>query len=128
LVKKESSNEVVLTNEKEKLLGFYTQLEQSAARVDESLGEHVKALHTRALEKIEALEKKMMRAERRKFDTQQRQIHKLRHELFPNENLQERVDNFSVFYSIYGRKWLNWLYDCSLTVEQEFGIVTLPSI
>jgi hypothetical protein len=42
----------------------------------------------------------MLRAEKKKYEAQQRQINKLKTQLFPNNSLQERVENLSVFMHV----------------------------
>ena len=51
---------------------------------------------------IERLETKLLRAEKRKFETATQQIRNIKSRLFPNESLQERHDNFIPFYLKYG--------------------------
>ncbi len=128
LVKRESNHQLQLTDERLQLETFYAHLTQVTTSIDPSLTEHVKALQAKASDKITALEKKMLKAEKRKFEDQQRQINKLKQALFPNNDLQERVDNFSAFYAKYGREWLKIFYNSSLTLEQQFALVTMPSI
>ncbi len=125
LVTRETEFQLSLKKEKEELKTLYEHLKKVAAKIDITLSEHVKALEVKALEKIDALEKKMLRAEKRKFEAQQRQIKKLRTQLFPQNNLQERVDNFSPFYAEYGKEWLSDIYQISLSLEQQFGILRL---
>ncbi|MFZ1453760.1 MAG: bacillithiol biosynthesis BshC, partial [Ferruginibacter sp.] len=69
------------------------------------------------------LEKKMLRAEKKKFEAQQRQLHKLRSQLFPHNNLQERIENFMPFYAKWGKDFIKIIYDNSLALEQEFVIL-----
>jgi len=128
LVKRESNHQLQLTDERLQIETFYAHLTQVTTSIDPSLTEHVKALQAKASDKITALEKKMLKAEKRKFEDQQRQINKLKQALFPNNDLQERVDNFSAFYAKYGREWLKIFYNSSLTLEQQFALVTMPSI
>ena len=54
----------------------------------------------------------------------QGQITKLKSALFPNNGLQERVENFSRFYAKWGRSFIEELYQHSLTLEQEFTLLT----
>jgi uncharacterized protein YllA (UPF0747 family) len=78
-----------------------------------------------ALKKISALEKKILRSEKRKFEAQQRQISRIKDQLFPNNSLQERIDNFSPYYSRYGKNWLELLCSKSLSLEQQFEILEI---
>ncbi len=128
LVKRESNNQLELKDEKLQLESFYAHLQQATNRIDSSLSEHVKALQAKAIDKIVALEKKMLKAEKKKFEAQQRQIKKLKQELFSENDLQERVDNFSAFYAKYGREWLKGIYNSSLTLEQQYALLTIASI
>lgn len=124
LVKKESDQQLQLMGEKKELENFYSHLKDVSSKIDTTLSNHVQSLYVKALDKVNALEKKLLKAETRKFEAQQRQITKLKDALFPGNNLQERVDNFSVFYSIYGEEWLKELYNASLTFEQKLCIIS----
>jgi len=68
----------------------------------------------------------MIRAEKRKFVTEQNRVQKIKAHLFPNNNLQERVENMSVFYAKYGSDLFNILLQYSQTTEQHFAILSLP--
>ncbi|HWJ91476.1 MAG TPA: bacillithiol biosynthesis BshC, partial [Flavisolibacter sp.] len=70
------------------------------------------------------LEKKMLRAEKRKYTDQQRQVSAIKAALFPNKGLQERVENFSGFYAKWGRAFIEELYRNSLSLEQQFCVLT----
>lgn len=69
----------------------------------------------------------MLRAEKIKFEAQQKQIAKLKQDLFPGNSLQERVENFATWYATYGSGWLQMIYDASAGLQQEFTIVTLTA-
>ena len=125
LVKGESDLQLTLDEERKDLQIFYKHLKELTAKIDITLSEHAAALQAKALEKINSLEKKMLRAEKRKFEAQQRQINRLRQQLFPQNGLQERVENFSPFYAKYGKEWLNEIYWHSLGLEQKFAILEL---
>ncbi len=123
LVKRESGLQLSLNNEMQTLKDFYLKLQQTAAAIDNSLQKHTAALQTQALKKIAALEKKMLKAEKKKFETQQRQLHKLKTALFPHDNLQERIENFIPFYAKWGNDFIKMLYENSLAMQQEFVVL-----
>lgn len=125
LVKRDSKVQVSLDEEKEQLAEYYKQLQKVAKNIDSTLAQHIEALQTKALKMIEVLEKKMLRAEKRKFETQQKQVAKLRLQLFPKNSLQERDENFATYYSKHGKELLTTLYNASQTFEQAFGILHL---
>ncbi len=123
LVHKESSKQLSISDEVEKINIVYQQLQAAAGSIDTTLSDHTKALQTKALKQLTALEKKMLRAEKRKFEAQLRQIEKLKQELFPANSLQERQENFSLLYAQFGNDWLKIIYDVSKGLAQEFGVI-----
>lgn len=123
LVKRESSLQLSLQNEQQALNDVYLKLKTIAGAVDPTLANHTEALQVKAMKKIAALEKKMLRAEKRKFEAQQRQLHKIRTVLFPNNNLQERIENLVPFYAKWGDGFIKALYENSLALEQEMVVV-----
>ena len=124
IVLKNTANEIRLNGNFEKAEELFEQIKSQAGAIDPSLTRHVAALKARSLKELQELEKKMLRAEKRKFADQQRQINAIREELFPKNGLQERVENFSRFYAKWGSRFINELYRHSLTLEQEFTILT----
>ena len=117
--------QLTLVKEKAELSLFYNKLLSTATKIDASLSDHVKALEAQHLRRLDELEKKMLRAEKRKHDAELRQLQKLKDQLFPNNGLQERVENFASFYAHYGDNWMKAIYDCSLGLEQQFCIARL---
>lgn len=102
---------------------LYEQIKKQAASVDITLEKHVDSLKLKTLQRLQELEKKMLRAEKRKFTDQQRQIHTIKEHLFPGNGLQERFENLSYYYAKWGRGFLHQLIESSLSLEQEFVIV-----
>jgi len=125
LVKRESRNETRLNGSLGELEQLYDSFRTQAAKVDATLEKHVEALKSRTVQRLQELEKKMLRAEKRKYSDQQRQLHAIREALFPGNGLQERTQNFSYYYALYGPSFIRSLYDQALTLEQEFVILEL---
>jgi bacillithiol synthase len=123
LVKRESTLQLSLQKEKQLIGGNYEKLKIAAGAVDSTLAMHTEALQTKALQKIEVLEKKMLKAEKKKFDAQQRQLNKLKTSLFPNNNLQERIENVMPLYAKYGDGLIKMLYENSLALQQQFVVL-----
>lgn len=123
LVKRDSLVQLSLEKERQEIKTFYSNLKNTAGAVDTTLQPHTEALEKLALRKINALEKKMLRAEKKKFEAQQRQLNKLKLQLFPHDTLQERIENFMLFYAKWGKDFIKTLYDNSLSLEQEFVIL-----
>jgi bacillithiol biosynthesis cysteine-adding enzyme BshC len=104
---------------------FYADLRKRTDAVDASLSEHLIALEKQALKKLHALEKKLLRAEKKKHAVINTRITQLRSQLFPNNSLQERIDNFSLWYATYGPSLLQSLYNASTGFNAGFGCVVV---
>jgi len=123
LVRKRSKLPLSLEEERKQVEDAYNKIIVSTAKVDKSLAQHAEALKTKALKQIDKLEKKMLKAEKKKFDAEQRQVQKLKNRLFPQGQLQERVENFIPYYALYGKDFFKMLYDNSLALEQQFCLL-----
>jgi bacillithiol biosynthesis cysteine-adding enzyme BshC len=124
IVEKNSSHAVFLNGNFEKAELLFEQIKSQAGAIDPTLKQHVAAIQARSLKNLQELEKKMLRAEKRKFADQQGQIRKIREALFPKNGLQERVENFSGYYAKWGRDFIKELYKHSLALEQQFTVLT----
>lgn len=125
LVKRESQHQLSLSKELQQAVEYYAHLRTITDAVDKTLSGHLNALEKQALKKLTELEKKLLRAERFKYDTQQKQIAKLKQSLFPNNSLQERTDNFSLYYATHGKVWFKAIYEVSSGLNKGFGVVTI---
>jgi bacillithiol synthase len=123
LVKKQSTVQLDLSEEKSLLTGYYQQLKNTAGGIDVTLQKHVEAIGEKALQKVQALEKKMLKAEKRKYETEQRHIQVIKNALFPGDSLQERVDNFMPYYARHGREFIRQLYTYSPVNQPVFTIL-----
>ncbi len=120
-VKNETALQLSLKTEIKELDTLYQKIKTISTAIDVTLSKHTDALHKNATNKLIALQKKMLRAEKKKFEAQIRQIQKLKNQLFPNNNLQERVENFLPYYAKWGGNILDELYTSSLALEQKFS-------
>lgn len=127
VITRKSDTRFLLNGELKNTELLYDQIALIASGVDKTLNQHVSALKTKALKDLQELEKKMIRAEKRKFKAEQRQVQKIKQELFPNNNLQERVENFSFFYSKYGKEFFSLILEHSNALNQEFAIIEIVS-
>lgn len=125
LVKRDTANKLKLNGTLTQTEALYAAIRQQAVAIDTTLERHVDALRQKTIYRLQELEKKMLRAEKRKFSDQQRQIQAIRHRLFPKDGLQERYDNMSYFYAKWGRSFIEQLYKHSLGLEQEFVVLNV---
>lgn len=123
LVARETDNKLKLNGTFSEAEQLYSAIKKQATAIDTTLEKHVEALKIQTLHRLQELEKKMLRAEKRKFTDQQRQIHTIKEQLFPGKGLQERRENLSYYYAKWGREFIKKLYDNSLGFEQEFVVM-----
>ena len=123
LVSRHRNGELKLEKELAAATQLYHKLRDKAVAIDKTLQQHVEALQARAIRPLQELEKKLMRAEKRKFGDEQRQIHQIKQALFPLDGLQERIENFMPYYSKWGKEFMEMLYHKSLMTEQEFVVL-----
>lgn len=112
-----------LTEDKINIEKSYDSLQKIAANADPTLEKHVLALKTKALKRIAQVEQKMLRARKKRFEAEMRKIDKIKQRLFPQNNLQERIENFIPYYAKYGDSFVQSIYDVSQVVEQQFCIL-----
>jgi bacillithiol biosynthesis cysteine-adding enzyme BshC len=122
-VKTQSVENLVLTEHIASLTDLYKLIQQDVIKIDSSLGDHALNLSVQAQKKLALLEKKMIRAEKRKQHTSLARIHSIKSELFPDNNLQERVENFSNWVGDFGWSWVEAILNNSNSVDASFIIV-----
>lgn len=83
---------------KEQFKAMYTLAEQT----DVTFNNAVKAQEIKQLKGLDVLEKRLLKAQRRKLSDHVKRLTTLQNELFPNQSLQERNKNFTEFYLEYG--------------------------
>ena len=122
-VKTQSVENLALTEHIASLTDLYKVIQQDVIKIDSSLGDHALNLSVQAQKKLALLEKKMIRAEKRKQHTSLARIHSIKSELFPDNNLQERVENFSNWVGDFGWSWVEAILNNSNSVDASFTIV-----
>ena len=122
-VKKHTNTKLDLQDQLNQLSNLYINIKNQAVQVDASLGAHAENLAQQVKAKLLALEKKMLRAERRKQSVAIQRIHRIKKELFPQENLQEREEHFSKWVGQYGLSWIDTIMENSTSLESRFSII-----
>lgn len=97
-VLKHSPRNLTVGTERNTVAELFAALQERAETVDKTLGAFVGAEGKRALNSLEKIERKLLRAEKRLHADKLRQIEFVKDKLFPNGSLQERTDNFLNFY------------------------------
>ncbi len=123
---KEFSNFTIdFSEQKTFLKKQFETLYSIANKTDKSFVGAVKAQEVKQIKGLENLEKRLLKAEKRKHQEQLNQIKELQNSLFPNQSLQERSANFSTFYESYGDALIAVLLKELKPLENEFTVITL---
>jgi bacillithiol biosynthesis cysteine-adding enzyme BshC len=111
--------------QKEHLKKQFEALHQMASGTDKSFGNAVKAQEVKQLKGLENLEKRLCKAEKKIYAAQLERILELQNELFPNQSLQERRNNFSAFYLENGDLLKDKLINDLKPLSPYFTLITL---
>jgi uncharacterized protein YllA (UPF0747 family) len=71
------------------------------------------------------LEKRLLKAQKKKLKDQVERLVLIHEELFPGGNLQERVENFSVFYLENGNDFNSFLMETFDPLSNEFTFIEI---
>jgi len=124
-VREISNIEIDFSSQKEHLTKQFKDLYELAERTDVTFLGAVKAQEVKQLNGIDNLEKRLLKAQKRKLKDQVLRMTDLQNELFPNQSLQERNTNFSEFYLEYGERLIPELIQNLNPLSAEFLILTL---
>ena len=114
-----------LSDTKNQLKKQFDALYSIAKQTDDSFLGALKAQETKQIKGIENLEKRLLKAQKRKMADVLERITQLQNELFPNQSLQERQTNFSEFYLDNGATLIPDLVEKLKPLEQRFEIIQL---
>jgi uncharacterized protein YllA (UPF0747 family) len=102
---------------------IFSDLKHKAVNVDATLAGAADAVLTKMKQQLAVLEKKMLRAEKRKMITELARITRLKAALFPKGSLQERVENFSEYYLQYGPSFFDIIIDGIEPLHDHFLVI-----
>jgi bacillithiol biosynthesis cysteine-adding enzyme BshC len=113
------------SSQKEYLKQQFDALQKMALQTDPSFGKAVKAQEVKQLKGLENLEKRLLKAEKRQHADALERIIQLQNELFPNQSLQERRNNFSEFYLAFGPTLFNKIFSELNPLQTDFTTICL---
>lgn len=122
LALKNAGNEVHLNGQKNDILDLFEKIKAKAATIDPTLAPHVEAQQTKTANKLDTIQKKFIRAEKKKQSDRMRQTEDILDFLFPKGVLQERTDNFLNFYLLDDR-FINDLIDAFDPFDFHFNVL-----
>lgn len=122
-IQNNSTEDLSLKNKKESLLALFDQISAQATKVDQTLIASVESASKRTHKLISNLEKKILRAEKRKYKEAIQKIENLQNRLFPGGTLQERVLNLAPMYVNYGDDFIASLIENFEPLGGDFTIL-----
>jgi bacillithiol synthase len=124
-VREISNIDIDFSPQKKHLKQQFEALYKLAEQTDKSFLGAVKAQEVKQLKGLDNLEKRLLKAQKRKLFDQVSRMTDIQNELFPNQSLQERTTNFSEFYLEYGEELISELIKHLDPLKSEFTILTL---
>ncbi|MEM9868150.1 MAG: bacillithiol biosynthesis BshC, partial [Bacteroidota bacterium] len=94
-----------------------------AEQTDSTFIKAVKAQEIKQKKGLDVLEKRLLKAQKRKLKDHVVRMTDIQNELFPNQSLQERQLNFSEAYLEIGPKLIDWLVAHLNPLESSFLIL-----
>ncbi len=101
----------------------FSHLREIASQTDVSFIGAVKAQEKKQLKGLENLEKRLLRAEKRKLKDIIARIIIIQNKLFPNHSLQERQVNFAEYYLLYDAELFQILKENLKPLDTNFTII-----
>lgn len=106
----------------EKIAVIFDQISSEISSIDQSLKATAESEKQKSINSISMLEEKVIRAFKRKEETELNQIKKIREKFFPNGNLQERSETLIPFYLKWGNDFISELKNSFDPFNSEFTI------
>jgi len=110
---------------KKQLIKQFNYLEKIVSKTDVSFLGAVSAQRKKQLNGIEKLEKRLIKAEKKKLADELERLYTLREKFFPESNLQERIENFSSFYLEWGEDFFDLLLDSFEPINHKFAFIQI---
>ena len=123
-IKKHSDHELTLKKEISGFQQLFEEIKRRSAKIDQTLVQSTGAVQARLEHAIANLEKKLVRAEKLNYQTRLEQIDQIKSELFPKDSLQERTENFGLFYVKWGQEFIDELIRHFEPLDFEFTVLT----
>jgi bacillithiol synthase len=123
-VKNHTQHQLSLQSEWNSLQAVFDGLKTRAEKIDPTLGPSTIAVQARLKHAIDKLERKLIKAEKRNHETHLRQIDVIKQEIFPKNSLQERTENFGLFYVKWGQVFIDELIRNFDPLAFQFTVLT----
>jgi bacillithiol biosynthesis cysteine-adding enzyme BshC len=123
-VKKHSQHTLNLTEEWREISAIFEKIKLRAHKIDPTLANSAEAVQARLKHAMENLEKKLVKAEKINYHTRLQQVEQIKADLFPHDSLQERSENFGLFYVKWGQTFIDELIRNFEPLDFKFTVLT----
>lgn len=120
-----SNIDIDFTPQKQILEEQFKGLYEVAEQTDKSFLGAVEAQEVKQKKGLDKLEKRLLKAQKRKLKDHVTRMTEIQNELFPNQSLQERNLNFSEVYLELGKDLIPMLMDALKPLQLEFSIIKI---
>ena len=124
-IKEISNLKIDFSEQRQLLKEQFNQLKIVAKQTDKSFIGAVNAQEKKQINGLDKLEKRLLKAEKRKLHEIVQRITLIQNELFPKQSLQERYTNFSEMYLDFGATLIPLLKEKLQPLNMEFSIFEL---
>ncbi len=114
-----------LTNLKETISQNFIKLYKLSVMTDKSFLGALKAQESKQIKGLNNLEKRLLKAQKKKYEGKLERLRLIKEELFPNNSLQEREINFSEFYQNHGDRLIDCLFENISPFNNKFLVISL---
>lgn len=124
-IKTISEIDIDFSKQRKQLKLMFEDLAKLSNQTDRSFIGAVKAQEKKQINGFDKLEKRLLKAQKRKLSDIVERITILQNQLFPNYSLQERNANFSEFYLNYGSGLNDVLFNSLQPLHQQFDLIEI---
>jgi bacillithiol synthase len=115
---------IALDDEKKNAETIYSELLKKSLEIDKTLESFVKAELQKTLNSIHSIEAKLNKSLKQRSETEINQVRTIKSKLFPEGMPQERYDNLSMYYSKYGKGFIDAVKKNTEGNELKFTLLT----
>jgi bacillithiol biosynthesis cysteine-adding enzyme BshC len=123
-IKKHSKHALSLSEEWRELSSIFEKIKLRAYKIDSTLAPSTEAVLARLKHAMDNLEKKLVKAEKKNFHTRLQQVDHIKSDIFPKDSLQERTENFGLFYVKWGQGFIDELVRNFEPLDFKFTVLT----
>ena len=120
-----SKNKIDFSDLKIQLNKQFSELRKISKKTDKSFIGALNAQEQKQFNGLDMLEKRLLKSEQKIHEQKISKIMTLLDEISPNDNLQERIFNFSNFYKDYGKNMIDIIKNNLDPLDQKFSVIEI---